>query len=120
MSGNCAQSGCSARACARKASENNSRSGPSTVLPHSHVVCTTAYLIPHPVQPARAPVTVGAMDLNGKVAVVTGGASGIGAACSRAFAAAGASVAVVDRNAEGVDRVAAEIGGFGATCDVSD
>jgi NAD(P)-dependent dehydrogenase (short-subunit alcohol dehydrogenase family) len=60
------------------------------------------------------------MDLNGKVAVVTGGASGIGAACSRAFAAAGASVAVVDRNAEGVDRVAAEIGGFGAPCDVSD
>jgi NAD(P)-dependent dehydrogenase (short-subunit alcohol dehydrogenase family) len=60
------------------------------------------------------------MDMKEKVAVVTGGASGIGAACSRAFASAGAKVAVVDRNAEGTQGVAAEIGGLGVGCDVSD
>lgn len=60
------------------------------------------------------------MDLTGKVAIVTGGASGIGAACSRAFDAAGASVAVVDRNVQGADAVAGEIGGLGVGCDVGD
>lgn len=60
------------------------------------------------------------MDLNNRVAVVTGGASGIGAACSHAFAAAGARVAVVDRNADGAADVAAAIGGaaIGVGCDV--
>lgn len=52
--------------------------------------------------------------------LITGGASGIGAACSRAFAAAGALVAVIDRNAEGAESVAAEIKGIGVACDVSD
>lgn len=60
------------------------------------------------------------MQLTDKVAIVTGGASGIGAACSRAFAAAGALVAVIDRNAEGAESVAAEIKGIGVACDVSD
>lgn len=60
------------------------------------------------------------MDLQDKVAVVTGGASGIGAACCRAFAAAGAKVAVIDRNAEGAGAVAGEINGVGLGCDVSD
>lgn len=60
------------------------------------------------------------MELTDKVAIVTGGASGIGAACSRAFAAAGALVAVVDRNGAGADGVAAEIKGIGVACDVSD
>lgn len=60
------------------------------------------------------------MQLTDKVAIVTGGASGIGAACSRAFAAAGALVAVVDRNGAGADAVAAEIKGIGVACDVSD
>jgi len=58
------------------------------------------------------------MDLEGKVSIVTGGASGIGAACSRAFAAAGARVAVVDRNGEGANEVAREVGGIGVLCDV--
>ena len=58
------------------------------------------------------------MDLNGTVSIVTGGASGIGAACSRAFAAAGSRVAVVDRNAQGAHEVAKDIAGIGVACDV--
>lgn len=60
------------------------------------------------------------MQLTDKVAIVTGGASGIGAACCRAFAAAGALVAVVDRNGGGAGAVADEIKGIGVACDVSD
>jgi NAD(P)-dependent dehydrogenase (short-subunit alcohol dehydrogenase family) len=58
------------------------------------------------------------MELKDRVAVVTGGASGIGAACCRAFAQAGARVAVVDRNREGSEAVASEVGGTGFGCDV--
>jgi NAD(P)-dependent dehydrogenase (short-subunit alcohol dehydrogenase family) len=58
------------------------------------------------------------MELKGKTALVTGGASGIGAACCRAFAAQGARVAVVDRDAPGAEAVATEIGGLGVGCDV--
>ena len=36
------------------------------------------------------------MEIKGRVSVITGAASGIGAACARAFANAGAKVAVVD------------------------
>jgi NAD(P)-dependent dehydrogenase (short-subunit alcohol dehydrogenase family) len=60
------------------------------------------------------------MDLSGKVSIVTGGASGIGAACCRAFAQAGARVAVVDRNIEGAQSVADEIGALAVGCDVGD
>lgn len=60
------------------------------------------------------------MQLTDKVAIVTGGASGIGAACSRAFAAEGALVAVVDRNGAGAEAVATEVKGIGVACDVSD
>ncbi len=51
--------------------------------------------------------------------VVTGGASGIGAACCRRFAAEGARVAVVDQDTEGARRTAAEVGGWSGQADVS-
>lgn len=61
------------------------------------------------------------MDIKDKVVVVTGGAEGIGAGLSRAFAKAGAAVVVVaDRNGDGAAAVAKEIGGEAVTLDVSD
>jgi NAD(P)-dependent dehydrogenase (short-subunit alcohol dehydrogenase family) len=49
------------------------------------------------------------MKLEDRVAIVTGGASGIGAASARLFAAEGARVALVDQDKEGLGQVAAEI-----------
>jgi NAD(P)-dependent dehydrogenase (short-subunit alcohol dehydrogenase family) len=49
-------------------------------------------------------------DLTGKVALVTGAASGIGAATARRFVADGARVALADVNLEGAEAVAAELG----------
>lgn len=60
------------------------------------------------------------IDITGRRALVTGGASGIGEAIARTFAAAGASVTVADLNAEGAERVAAEIGGRPWVVDLSD
>jgi NAD(P)-dependent dehydrogenase (short-subunit alcohol dehydrogenase family) len=57
--------------------------------------------------------------LDGRVALVTGGASGIGLATARLLAERGASVAVVDRNGKGADEVAAELGGLAVEADVS-
>src|SRR6516165_3950300 len=52
--------------------------------------------------------------LDGKVAAVTGGASGIGEATVRRFVAEGASVAFCDRDGERGQRVAAELASAGA------
>lgn len=59
-------------------------------------------------------------DLSGRRALVTGAASGIGEACARALAARGATVVVADRDAEGANRVAAEIGGEPWAVDLAD
>ena len=63
-----------------------------------------------------------AFDFAGKIVLVTGGGNGIGAACCRGFAAAGARVAVIDRDGAAAERVAAEIGSTakGYALDVAD
>src|SRR5262245_30919363 len=60
--------------------------------------------------------------LNGKIAVVTGGAGGIGRAAAALFVREGASVLLVDRKESGVETVAAEIGSGAAAfaADVTD
>jgi len=60
------------------------------------------------------------MDAKGHAAIVTGGASGLGAATARALAAAGARVAIFDVNEAEGQAVAAEIGGLFAVCNVAD
>ncbi|NNL57456.1 MAG: SDR family NAD(P)-dependent oxidoreductase, partial [Pseudomonadales bacterium] len=50
------------------------------------------------------------MDIHGKVAVVTGGASGLGEATVRLYIAAGASVAIFDMNDERGNALATELG----------
>ena len=59
-------------------------------------------------------------DLTGRTALVTGGASGIGAACVRAFARAGATVTVADIDGDGAGALAAEVGGRAWRVDLSD
>ncbi|MGB8859686.1 MAG: SDR family oxidoreductase [Ilumatobacteraceae bacterium] len=57
--------------------------------------------------------------LDGRTAVVVGGHSGFGLAISRAFAQQGATVVIGARRRDLVDEVAAEVGGIGATCDIT-
>jgi 3-hydroxybutyrate dehydrogenase len=59
-------------------------------------------------------------DLNGRNVLVTGGASGIGAACAAAFAAAGAAVTVADLDEQGARKVAEPLGGTAVGVDLAD
>lgn len=59
------------------------------------------------------------MNVNGHAAIVTGGASGMGAETARALAKAGAKVALMDINKEAMEEVAGEIGGLAVECDVT-
>jgi NAD(P)-dependent dehydrogenase (short-subunit alcohol dehydrogenase family) len=59
------------------------------------------------------------MDIKGQAALVTGGASGLGAETARQLAAAGARVAILDLDREAGSKLAAEISGAYAPCDVS-
>jgi len=60
------------------------------------------------------------MDIKGHAAVVTGGASGLGAATAFELARAGARVACLDVNLDGARAVADKIGGLAVRCDVTD
>lgn len=59
------------------------------------------------------------MNLNGTIALVTGGGSGLGEATARRLAAAGARVAVLDLSLEAARRVAGDIDGEALAADVS-
>jgi NAD(P)-dependent dehydrogenase (short-subunit alcohol dehydrogenase family) len=59
------------------------------------------------------------MEIKGHTAVVTGGASGLGAETARELARAGAKVACLDINLDGARAVANEIGGIAVHCDVT-
>jgi NAD(P)-dependent dehydrogenase (short-subunit alcohol dehydrogenase family) len=63
--------------------------------------------------------------LAGKVAIISGGATGMGGAASKLFAAEGAKVAIIDRNGDAAGKTVAEIKSAGSTAthfvaDVSD
>lgn len=60
------------------------------------------------------------MNIEGRTAIVTGGASGLGAASARALADAGARVAIFDRAEDKGRAWAQEIGGTFFACDVAD
>lgn len=60
------------------------------------------------------------MDINNKVAVITGGASGLGEASARELAAQGAKVAILDLNMAAAAAVAADVNGLAVSCNVCD
>lgn len=80
-------------------------------------------------EPRPAPASAHKFRLDGKSAIITGGASGIGYAIAAEFARAGATIHIVDRDgaaaSAAADRIAASVTGAGGptyayACDVSD
>jgi NAD(P)-dependent dehydrogenase (short-subunit alcohol dehydrogenase family) len=61
-----------------------------------------------------------AMNIEGCAAIVTGAASGLGAATAHHLIQAGAKVALADLNVEGAREIAAKIGGLAIRCDVTE
>jgi 3-hydroxybutyrate dehydrogenase len=59
-------------------------------------------------------------DLDGRTAIITGGASGIGLACAEELAARGAHIVVADRDGEAAERAAEAVGGESWVIDLSD
>lgn len=71
--------------------------------------------------PAMTTTEHARVDLTGRTALVTGAASGIGAACVRRLSAAGAKVVAVDVDTAGLDDLTTEVSGVsGVTCDLAD
>ena len=60
------------------------------------------------------------MRFDGKLAVVTGGASGIGAACARFLAGRGARVVIADRSVPAAETLASQLGGKAVALDIGD
>jgi len=60
------------------------------------------------------------MDIHGSAAIVTGGASGLGAATAELLAQQGAKVALLDVNIDAARELAAKLGGIAVRCDVAD
>jgi NAD(P)-dependent dehydrogenase (short-subunit alcohol dehydrogenase family) len=60
------------------------------------------------------------MEVKGQAALVTGGASGLGAATARTLAAAGAKVAILDVNEKAAGDIAADLKGVAIACNVTD
>jgi 3-hydroxybutyrate dehydrogenase len=67
--------------------------------------------------PSGSPI---GLDLEGRRALVTGGASGIGAACAQRLSEAGALVTIADRDGGGAAAVASRIGGLAVEVDLAD
>jgi NAD(P)-dependent dehydrogenase (short-subunit alcohol dehydrogenase family) len=59
------------------------------------------------------------MDISNQTAIVTGGASGLGAATAKALSVAGAKVIILDSNIELGEQTAREVNAFAVKCDVS-
>jgi NAD(P)-dependent dehydrogenase (short-subunit alcohol dehydrogenase family) len=74
----------------------------------------------HPAMTPQVPDALRLFDLQGRVALVTGASSGLGAAIARTLAGAGARVAVAARRADRLASLAAEIGGLAVGCDLLD